>query len=724
MTLTDSLFNPESIAIIGASADPNRLGGRAMKYALGRGFAGRVYPVNPRYDEVQGKQSWPSIASLPEAIDLAVIAAPATVVPAILEECGQAHVTSAVVLSSGFRETGEVGAKLEREIHSIARHHGMLVCGPNSLGVLNFHTGMAASFSQGMRYDELMPGPLGIITQSGFLGTLLYVIAAQRGIGTSKYVSTGNETVLSFEDYLSAFAEDPQTRVIGGYVESIRNGRRLMDAVEKCLAAGKPVLILKGGRSSVGELAAQSHTAALSSSSEVALAALRQCGATIVEDEGHLIDVATLVSQIGNDKIGNLALLSFSGGAAIVLADLLESAEINIPELSEPTQVKLNEVLPDFASVRNPVDATGGSLVNPHVIVECGKFILNDHRIDALVVVLGMMKAEQEVLIESLTALRNEARKPVIVVWPAASDGVLKRLRRGGLVCFSHMGNAARAIASAHDDRSKGHASSRTVSNPVDSAAGKPSPLYILSESESREILTSRGLIGPRERTVTSQAEVVEAARDVGYPVVLKIESADIPHKSDSGGVVIGISNDADVENGYKQVMAAVGESHPEATISGIMVQEMVQDGVEFLVGVTRDRSFGHVLTIGAGGVEAELMRDVVRVISPFGETNIRHAIDQLRIRPLLDGYRGAARLDLDGLVNAVEVIGAAAIEEDIEEIEVNPLMVLPQGQGVRLVDALAVRSRHPDSESTVVHERGVGLRRANNACVANAPDW
>jgi len=678
------LFEPQSVAVIGASNDRNKLGGRALRYALARQFQGPVYPVNPRYTNIGGRRCFPEIEAVPGTVDLAVIAVPARAVLPTLERCAAAAVRAAVVLSAGFAETGEEGRRAQEGIARISERSGMIVCGPNSLGVINFETGMAATFSQGMDVAGIEAGGMAVVSQSGFFGTLLFVLASRRGVGCRLYVSTGNEAVLTFADYVAWLARDPLTRIVVGYIEGLRDGGKFLTAARAVRDAGKVFVAIKVGRSRTGSLAAQSHTGAMTGTHAVYEAAFRENGVIAVDDEETLVDVAALLDVHPARRYRNIGILTISGGAGILMTDLLERGGLCVPALAEATRQRLAAVLPDIATTANPVDATGNALSEPDMLRDAAQAMLEDAGLDAVLVVLGMFEFAEDRIVAAMRQVM--AKKPLMFVWPAASMRALGMLREAKIVSFSGTAAAARALTALRTpERTLGESSSLGDA-PSLRATVK------LGEPETKALLARFNIPIVRERAARDASAALATMCDMRYPVAVKIDAPDLAHKSDAGGVLLGIRSDRELTDSVDRVFANVSRAHPELRPRGVLVSEMVATSFEIIAGVTRDASFGPVVTVGAGGTAAEILRDTAVLLPPFDNAAARAAIASLRCAPLLSGYRASRPFDVDALAHALECIGELALAmPGLVELDVNPIKVLPAGEGIRVVDAFAV---------------------------------
>ncbi|MBI2878161.1 MAG: CoA-binding protein, partial [Candidatus Rokubacteria bacterium] len=438
----DPFFRPASIAILGASEDFVKISGRPLKFLLEKGYPGRIFPVNPKYERVAGLPCYPTITAIPEPVDLAIVAVPAALVPEALGLCAAKGVRSAVVFSSGFGEVGEEGARLERQLAEVARGSGLRLCGPNTLGFMNTFDRVMATFSQAGE-GEAPPGPVAFVTQSGAFGTAIFALARQRGLSFGYFVNSGNEADLELADLLDYVVADPRVRVVSGYIEGLKDGRRLLAVADRALELGKPVVIVKVGRSPAGARAALSHTGSLAGSDRVYSGVFRQKGVIRATQEEELLDLVSAFSLCPLPGARGLGIVTQSGGAGVLMADRAEELGLAVPELADDTRTALRKVIPAFGSIKNPVDITAQFIADPALLQSALGIVLQDPGVDAVIFYLGLMERFADQVVANLREVHARTRKPLLVAWAAAPEPGLRALRESG-ICV--MPSATRAV--------------------------------------------------------------------------------------------------------------------------------------------------------------------------------------------------------------------------------------------------------------------------------------
>lgn len=700
MNRFERFFEPRSIAIVGASQDLTSISGQPIAHLKSKGYAGAVLPINPRYEEVAGYRCYPDVASLPEIPDVAVIAVGAKRVPDTLNELGRKGCRFAVILSSGFAETGEEGARAQRELTKIAGRYGMDVIGPNCQGFMNIsdniHVGFGAPY--GMTYSR---GAVSLTSQSGAFGNSIVMIANDEGLGFRHYVSTGNESVTTSLDFIEAMIGDTGTHVIAAYVEGFQDARRLMQIGRRALEANKPMLVWKVGTSDAGARAAASHTANLGGAMALYRAAFRQAGIVEVNDIGDLADCAKALLPRRRPRGNRLAIITISGGAGIAMADRAAADGLALPALAAQSVAALREVLPSFASVANPLDVTASLFSDADLLRVALETIARDPGVDMIALALAAASGKMAIILaQEIVRISVEFDVPIFVAWNA--DATSNReayaiLDAAGIPRYASPVRCARGIGALWAftcgqerlARSKGERSEQIPSTsrmPI--LAGRETDL---SEFESKQFLTQYGIRSTREILSQNVDEAVRAARSIGFPVVLKIQSSDIPHKTEAGGVRIGLRDDRSVHDAFEEVMANVRTYAPNAAIQGVVVQEMVTDGVELILGINNDPLFGPAIMVGLGGIFAEVMKDVSFRLAPITRSDAEDMLRELRGFALLDGARNRPKADVAAVVDTLMRLSALAVSrvDDLAELDINPLAVLPAGRGVRALDAL-----------------------------------
>jgi acyl-CoA synthetase (NDP forming) len=694
------LFEPRGIAVIGASRDLRRIGGQPVKYLSTYGYPGRVYPVNPNYDEVAGLKCYPSVRAIDGPCDAALVAVKASAVPGALRDCGAKGVRFAVVLSSGFRETGEAGAALEREMLAAAREHGIRIIGPNCQGYLNLAQRMYATFGVLGLEPELRQGGVSTVSQSGGFGFGIVLQCEQAGVGFRCIVSSGNESDVSTPELLDAYVEDPGTRILVGYIEGVRDGRALMHAADRAVRAGKPLLMWKTGNSDAGKKASLSHTAALTGSYDVYRSAYRQAGIVEVRDIDEISD-ATRAFLGGRLPRGNrVAALGSSAGSCILFADRCAELGLEMATLAPETEAALAKVLPAFGSPRNPVDVTADVFNDLSAFLRAVELVLADPNVDQLGVLYAGLSGEIALACnKAVTEAAAKSDKPVMLAWTARrhrAEAAYKLVEEAGIPYFTspvRLANAAGALARFAQFRERASTRSALFADAGSARALPAGRVGALSEAESKALVASWGIPGTRDVLVPAGTDAVAAAASLGFPLAVKIASADIPHKSEAGGVALGIRTEAELCAAVERITANARAYAPQARIDGVLACEMVSDGVEMLLGVTDDPVFGPTVALGLGGIAAEALRDVTYRVAPFDEAEARAMIAELKGARLLGAFRNRPPADVDALAQAVARVSQAAwaLRGRIRELDINPLFVRPRGRGVVAGDALVV---------------------------------
>jgi len=696
----ERLFNPRGIAIVGASAEPGRPGAQTIKALQTHGFQGGVYPVNPRYREVAGYRCHASVADLGGECDVAVVALPAAQVPGVIRACGTAGIAFAVVLGGGFREAGADGQKVEEAMLAAARTGGVRIIGPNCLGVVNVHARVYAAWGSLTRPPLLPPGPVSAVLQSASLGTTLLVRCAAAGVGFRHVVTSGNETDISAPELIEAYVSDAETRVILAYLEGVSDGRALMRAARRALAARKPLIVLKAGNTEQGRRAAASHTANLTGDYDVYHAAFRQCGAIEVHDLDEAADVALCVMYGRMPRGRSVAVMGGSGGAAAMFADRADELGLTMPPLGNDTLEVLRGCLPALSSLKNPIDYTAG-YPRPAPGLDFQRAfdaVLADPVMDQLAVMFAAAGRDQLQTGGALIARAASASDKPVVVFSGipqelAPEG-LGLMRAAGIPVLPSPKRAAAAMAKLADYAAalarREHGSEPCGSRAV--MAQLPAGAATLDECTSKSVVAAAGVPVTRDRLIALDA-VPQFPSDIRFPVAVKVVSPDIAHKTDIGAVRLGVRHRAALEEAVSEVVDNARRAVPEARLSGVLLSEMITDGLEMIVGVVNDAVFGPVVTVGLGGVFAETIRDASHRVAPFGLEDARAMMSEIRANTLLDGGRGEPPRDRDALAAALVQISQVAwdLRARLVELDINPLFVRPTGRGVVAADALIV---------------------------------
>jgi acyl-CoA synthetase (NDP forming) len=704
------LLSPDSVVIVGASADTETLRGRLTHALIGHGYDGRIYPVTRSNSEVLGLRAYPSVASLPEPVDLAVILVPAAHVIDTIEQCGGRGVRAAVVISSGFgEESNEAARARDVELGRIAERHGIVVCGPNSEGIVNPLKPLVATFSP-VFHDpsrSLLPSvskarPIAVSCQSGALTFSFLSRGRDKQLRFTHQVSAGNQTVLEAHDYVEWWLEQDNAEIFLLYLEGIRCPDRFRAVADKAAAAGKPIIAAKVGRSAAGRRAAASHTGALAQAGDIDDAIFRHHGIIRGEDLDHMLDVAAAFSFCRLPRGNRVAVITGSGGSAVWMADILSQYGLELPVLEDDIQQRVLALLPSYASAQNPVDATAQAIheVGYARLVE---IVRESKRIDTILLI-GSLANETTAAkrAEELATITASTEQPILLsTYTTASPGAMARFAEAGIPCYTSMPSCARAIRALVDyaafQRRQHQPKATPAASPglrdeVGRALAAAGP--VLTEAEAKTLLARYDLPRPPEALTTSAEDAVAAAARIGGPVALKVQSPDITHKTEAGAVALDVAGESAVREAYRRILASAQAAHPNAAIQGVLVQAMAPRGREIILGVTRDPVFGPMLMVGFGGIHVEVLRDVAFAPVPIGCEEALALLGELKGAALLDAIRGEPAADRIALADAIATLSRFAADHAdlIEEIDLNPVIVHPEGRGLTVVDALIIK--------------------------------
>lgn len=686
----DRFFRPESVAVVGASDADGRpnTGITRQLIAWAERVGARLHPVHPTRTAVFGLPCVPSVAELPEPVDLAVLLV-GDPLP-VIEELGQAKVKFAVAFASGFAETGEAGADAQRRLAAAVERSGLRLLGPNT------------NLNAFERFRDDLEGPaIALITQSGHQGRPVFTMQ-ELGVRLSHWAPTGNEADLETADFISYFAGRPEVGAIACYVEGLKDGRSFLLAADRAARSRVPVVAVKVGRTEAGARTAASHTGKLTGADQVVDAAMRQYGVIRVDGLDELQDTAALLARARRPTADGVVVYSISGGTGAHFADLATAAGLRLPQLSAARQAELHQWIPEYLNVANPVD-NGGHPVGDWRGRKIIDAILADPGVGVLICpITGPFPPMSDKLAQDLVDAAEATDKPVCVVWgsPVGTEEAYRTTLLGSsrVATFRTFGNCITAVRAYFDHhrfttgyRSPFDEAPRTLSPSFRKAQALLRPGHRLSEHAAKQLLRAYGIRVPREQLVTSAAAAVRAAGLVGYPVVMKASAPQLAHKTELGLVKIGLTSASQIRDTYRELTDIA--RYEGVDLDGVLVCQMVERGVEMVVGVTQDELFGPTVTVGLGGVLVEVLRDVAVRVPPFGEEQARSMLAELRGRALLEGVRGGPPVDVDALVEVVLRVQRMALElgGDLSELDINPLMVLPRGQGAVALDALAV---------------------------------
>ena len=699
-------FNPASVALVGATEDQRKFGGRAIFQMLEFGYKGRVYPINPKYNKLLGLDCYPGIAELPETPDHVGIVIAAERVLDTLKQCAEKGVKFVTIFTSNFSETGtEAGCKLQHEIVSFARDNGIRFMGPNCNGLINFVDGFAMVSTKAIKGPRKTAGSVGLICHSGGLGQMNVMWRAQEaGLGITYEVSCGNEADIDTMDFLRFMVDDPNTDAVMMAVETISNGKKFEAVARHAADLEKPIVILKFGRTEAGQRAAASHTGAITGSDEVQDAIFRQYGITRVTDCNELYEVAKTLRRRKWPNGNRAAALSGSGGHSVLLVDLGALAGITWPTYEKKTADGLRALLPGYAAVStNPTDLTSALTGSPRLFQDALRIIAADEQVDFMIPVFVNPTVAA---IDEVSKLADTMSKPLAVLWtgycPENPEVTAATLVARGLPVYRDAMPCLKAVSAAMKygeflRRRKVAGSEPT--RPPDMNAQQARELLAaasgtLTERASKEILAAYGFPVTREVMVTSADEAAQAARRIKGPVALKIESPDIPHKTEAGAIRLGVRGKKAVMAAFNEVMTAAKQFNGAARLNGVLVQEMAPKGLEVMLGMATDATFGPIVVVALGGIHVEVLRDIAYRTPPLAMADAASLLRELRAYRLFEGVRGTPARDIDALCDAIVRLSWLAhdLGDQLLELDINPLVSLEQGAGVRVVDALIVK--------------------------------
>ena len=689
-----ALFEPKSVAVVGASSNPAKIGHKVLSNILNGGYHGEVYPVNPKGGEILGLKVYKRVAEIEGAVDLAVVVVPAPVVFDVVQDCAAAKVKFLIIITSGFSEVGN--RKEEKKIVDFARKHGMRVLGPNVFGMYSAKVSLNASFGP----SKILPGKIAIITQSGALGGAMIGKSVVDRIGLSAIISVGNKSDLDEADLLQYLKEDEQTRVVLMYIEGVKNGNKLV-RILKDMPEDKHVVVIKSGKSKRGALAAASHTGSLAGSDNVFNGIAEQCGILRAESVNEAFNWSRALSELPLVEGDNTVIITNGGGLGVMCADACEKYGVPLMDDSVLLQNIFKDVMPEFGSARNPVDLTGEAGVEEYKTSL--KKALNVKEINAVLALYcetGIFEPEgmSKMVVEMDQIYKKN--KPILfsMLGGEKVEEIIDVTRKKGTYVFDDVYNAASALGALYR-RKRFIEELKHLENTPDIIINEMAIRRVISKArsedrrflmpdEAKEIMKLIGLTLPRWRIARSLDEAVSFAEEIGYPVVLKIVSEDIIHKTDAGGVALDLENKNEVIDAYQAIMKSCRTKFPKARIRGIEVCEMVPRGVETIVGGTFDPSFGPVVMFGLGGIYVETLKDVTFRAVPLALNDAKKMVRGINAYPILLGVRGEKRKDIEGIVDVLLRVGKLMEKiEDVSDVEINPLMVYEYGEGVKVVD-------------------------------------
>lgn len=691
--MLEHFFSPKTVAVVGASREEGKVGHNLLKNLVKYGYRGKIYPVNPKVDSILGIRTYASVKGISDTIDLVVIAIPAQHVSSVVDECIEKGIDSIIVISAGFKESGPDGAERERLLYQKIKKHSIRMLGPNCLGLIDTRSALNASFAADMPAE----GNIAFFSQSGALCTSILDLAAVEYIGFSRFISIGNKTDIDEVDLIKALHEDANTKVILGYLEGVKNGTAFIHASRRTTKQ-KPMIIIKSGGTAAGAKAASSHTGTLAGSENTFDAAFRQSGILRAKTVEELFDFARVFSYQLPPKGPKIALITNAGGPGIIAADAVERSELKMAAFSKDTIDYLRSSLPRMANVYNPVDVLGDAGADQYKLAI--EKVIEDPNVDAVLVILTPQAMTQiEKTAEVIAEVSNRTDKTIVASFMGG-----KRIETAfEIMCQRKVPNypfPERAISAIEAMYQYTLWQKKPIPNiqRIEIEKERVSSLFEkvrqsghqhLSEEEAKQAISVYGFRIPKSILAVSEAEAVKAAEKIGYPVVIKISSPDILHKSDIGGVVVGLKNAEEVRRSFRDVTQRTHRLVPNAEIKGILVQQMVTGGKEVILGMSRDPQFGPLLMFGLGGIYIEILKDVTFRIAPIGLDDAKEMIQEIRSFPLLKGVRGERPVDLDAITDALLRLSQMVTDfPEIMEMDINPLRVFPQGEGAIAIDA------------------------------------
>lgn len=694
-------FEPESVAVIGASRNPDSIGFRILKALIDNNFQGPVYPINPNADVIRSIHTYSSVSELPEPVDLGVVVVPAEIVPNVVEDCAGAGVKSLVVISAGFAETGDTGKKRQQDVLEHVRRSGMRMIGPNCLGLLNAHPDISLNAS----FSPVFPGfgPVAMLSQSGALGLAILQLARDRDLGLSSFVSVGNKADVSGNDLIQYWEEDEDTDVILLYLESFGNPRKFA-RISRRVSRRKPIIAVKGGKTSAGERAASSHTAALAGNQAGTNALFKQTGVLRADDLEEMFDLAAALSHQPLPDGRRIGIVTNSGGPGILCTDACETNNLEVPEFDEQTKNRLQKFLPEEASVLNPVDMVASA--GPDSYKNAIKAVLNSSSVDALIILyIPVSEGQSEPIISAIKQGITEAKentdrsKPVIMCQVA--DERQKRflnVRDEKVPSYLFPETPALVLSDMADyaewlEKPRGQIPEyeNTDFDQIRDYAKSLSDQYQdswLPAHETRNLLHQARFPLAEGGLATSQAEATEIAQEIGYPVAIKLVSQQITHKSDVGGVELHLQSDRDVQTAFERIRTRVSDMGEEYAMEGVLVQEMEQEGTEIMIGVQSDPQYGHLIGFGLGGIFVEVLSDVTFRIAPLSDQDAEEMINEIKGSKILHGYRGKQAVDVEALKDLLLRVSSLVYHApQIQEMDLNPVFAKPEGEDCSIVD-------------------------------------
>lgn len=683
------LIAPRSVAVLGASSDPTRISGRPIAYMKSQGFQGGLYPINPNRTEIQGIKAYASIADLPETPDVAIVAVASDVAAASVDELGKRGVKGIVMFTAGFAEMDDAGGIVQDKMVATARSYGMRILGPNCLGVFDASRAYYATFSSSFDSGWPVPGRIGIASQSGAYGTHLYTLARNRGIGASLCIMTGNEADITVGECIGWLAESPDIDVIAVYAEGIRESEGMIAALEAARASKKPIIMQKVGRSELGSKAAKSHTASIAGNDAVTEAVMNEFGVFRARNSEEMLDIAHTATRKIYPVKNTLGVITVSGGAGVLISDEAERVGLDMPEMPEETQKILRGLVP-FCAPRNPVDATAQVSNDVTLVKTFTEAMVKEGGYSSVLGFFSMSASSRRWpdIAAQLNIVRGMYPDRLYNLSIIAPKETRDAMEEAGWVVHE---DPTRAVIAIDAMGKFGAAFAAGPGAPAPSVPAVTLPKATPTESEAKRLLATAGIASAPEAECATADAAVAAAAKFGFPVVMKILSADILHKSEIGGVLLDVDSEAAVRAGFATLMERAKAAAPNAKVDGVLVAKQLKGGVECILGITRDPVFGPIAMFGLGGIFVEVMKDVVFRRAPFGPDVAEEMIRSIKGAPLLMGARGRKPADIKALADMLSRLSAfaAAAGPELASIDLNPVFAMPDGEGAFAVDAV-----------------------------------
>lgn len=682
-----AMLSPRSIVIMGASEQLNKINGRPLKFLLEKGYQGGIYLVNPKYSEIAGVTCYPSLDDIDCIPDLAIIALPATMVCDSIIALGKKGIPAALVFSSGFGEIGPEGKALEAKLLEAARKSGVRICGPNCLGLINAFESVYATFSQ-YADGETYSGPVGFVSHSGAFGTAIAALARRREIGLGYFVNTGNEIDLGFSEIMQEILLDSRIKVVAGYLEGIKDGVALKKLANLAMKYNKPLVLTKVGRLGAGALAAASHTGSLAVEDGLFDAVARQYGVVRARNEEQMLDILEVMLYTPLPAGNRLGIITQSGGAAVMMADRAEELGLQIPQLTQGTEDALKKIIPGFGAYRNPVDVTGQFVANPAILRDSIKVMLDDPQIDIVVIWLQLMTNHVDLLVNLFSEIRQDVKKPFVVCWVAAPDEAISGLHKNGIAVLRGAEPVVDAVSAfvqysqARRNWLQEQGQILPEINPKEALSPLAKLHGVVKTISAFELLAGIGVPMAQVKLATTEDEAINIWKLLSEPVVLKIESPDITHKTEANGVYLNLNDEASIRNAFRAIMKSAAEYAPKAVLSGVIVQKMSKGGLELVVGVKRDATFGMMVMVGIGGIMVEVLRDVAWRQAPFSNAVAMQMLDELRMKAIFDGVRGSLPVDKYAIAKLISKVSqfADSVSSRLIELDLNPILMGADG--------------------------------------------